>query len=216
MRTAYYSFKDEDEIIAKVSKVRTHIEKLLVHKLALSDIINTAIGSNTYRVFRRNGATTPSSLFKKWAFSVLGNECDIKLKLCVETKEQFDLFFSSLCNDLLETWNSELDGMTIFRSRKMVTLLLKNLVFWEGFNNDELLTYITRVPLPLDSRTLSAIRIPYNKTGKYIIPNKPTMGFINQEDKYTDLQNYMHNLAAKAGIPVIYLDYLYFDFEEKE
>lgn len=216
MRVSYCSFNNENEIIAKVCSDRKSIEELFIHKLTLYEVINTAIGSNTYRIFRSNEKITPSGLFKKWAFSVFGKQGDIKTKLCVDTKEQFDLFFSSICNDLLETWNRELDGMTIFRSRKMVTLLLKNFCFWEGFNKVELFTYINRVPLPLDSRTLSAIRIPYNKTGKYVIPTRPTMGFIDKEEKYIDLQNYMRDLAAKADVPVIYFDYLFFNFEEKE
>ena len=41
------------------------------------------------------------------------------------------------------------------------------------------------------------------------------MGFIDHEEKYMELQEYMHYLAEKADIPVIYLDYLYYDFEGK-
>ena len=216
MRAAYVSFSDEDAIIKKLHKDRYEIEELFVQKLSFSEVINTAIGSNTFRVFRGAGTTRPSSLFKKWAFSRLGQEGEIKSKLCVETTEEFDLFFLTLSDDLLETWNKELSGMNEFRSRKMVALLLKNFCFWEGFDDAELRTYIKKVPLPLDSRTLSAIRLPYNKVGNYKIPMNPTMGFINQEEKYIELQKYIHYLAEKARIPAIYLDYLYFDFKEKE
>lgn len=209
MGRKYNSFKDEEQIINKLRKDRNNIENLFTKKLTLREIINTAIGSNTYRVFKSNGGISPSKMFKDWANSMLGQEADIKSKLCVESKEEFDIFFEFLCNDLLEKWNKELNGMTVFRSRKIISLLLRNFCFWEKFDNIELKNYIEKITIPLDSRTLSAIRLPYNRIGKYRIPVNVTMGFIDKEDKYIEFQKYFQYLANKAEVPVIYLDYLY-------
>ena len=212
MGKKYISFANEDEIINKIHENKSYVEKLLLNKMSLQNIINTAIGSNTYRIFKSNGLIKPSDLFRKWAFSQLGKNDDVKTKLCVKTKEDFDLSIDFLCNNLTELWNKELTGMTIFRSRKMLSLLLKNFCFWNEFNDEELKTYINRIPLPFDSKTLSAIRLPYNRVGRYKIPTAPTMAFVDDDDKYVELQKYVQSLADRAEVPVIYLDYLYFDF----
>ncbi len=212
LKIKYDSFTDENEIINKVRKDKEKIVDLFGKKLTLQEVINTAIGPNTYRIFRSNGMIRPSNMFRKWAFSVLGKENEIKLKLCVEAKEDFNISFDFLSNNLLQVWNNELSGMTIFRSRKMIALLLKNFCFWDKFSDVEFQNYVYRIPIPLDSRTISAIRLSYNKNGKYKIPVNVTMGFIDEEEKYIDLQKYFQYLASKAQVPVVFFDYLYDDF----
>ena len=213
MKTKYSSYVDESEILNRVLQNKDDIACLFNEKISLDEVIKTAVGANTYRAFRSNGMIRPSNVFKKWALSVLGEENEVKSKLCMKTKKEFDDLFYELSNSLLEEWDKELMGMNIFRSRKMVALLLKKFCFWEKFDDIELQEYIWHIPIPLDSRTISAVRLPYNKLGKYKIPSNVTMGFVNQEGIYTDLQEYFHYLANKAGVPVIYFDYLYYDFE---
>lgn len=207
MKKKYREFLTENDLINFIKSIQISIEKSFDFKLTIDEVINKAVGSSTYRAFRANGTIKPSVVFKQWAAGWFNSETNIN-SILVESQVKFDEFIDMLCNDLLNKWNKELSGMTIFRSRKMVALLLKKLCYWDKLKKNELEIFIRRIPIPLDSKTLSSIRIIYNKNGLFKIPISPTMGFIDNEEKYSNIQDYYHKLAEMANVPLIYFDYI--------
>jgi hypothetical protein len=196
------------ELVAELRR-RGHALLALYQKSAsLPHLVVDSVASNTFRAFA-NLAEPPSVIFREWAASTLTAERLATLGR-IKRPDEFDAFHTYLVADLADYWHRRGKKPIAFGPRmKLINLLLKALVRWEGFTEDQRANIIPLLHVPLDRYSISAVR-RFAEVG-VAIPETATMSFVKTRDIYDKVQQLMREVAAEAGVAPICVDMLAWD-----
>lgn len=195
----------KDTVNAQESILLTQLQQWRQPDTLLLAAIQEAVGPNTWRAFRKC-PKKPSLVFCEWAeHSLIEKEGFAKLSK-IKSKEKYDKWLKMLVSDLQNSWEKNMSReLNIGPAYKLVNLLLKRVSRELPRKRKKVLQWLH---VPLDKHTLAAIRevITFPRGRK--IRSNATMAFIANIEDYNYIQQGISDLAKKAQVPPIALDYI--------
>lgn len=206
------SYKNIQELIDEMSLYKQDCEAWFSSRKDINSIIIDSVGGNTFRAFNVVGNSHPSIVFREWAINLFESPNFIKSIIKRSNESNFDEFNLKICNSLKQYWDKYLEPLSIFKARKLINLLLKEIVLLHDLTDEERKKLISLLHIPIDKYTLQAIKSIFNN-GEYShnlgkIPPSASMGYIDDNNKYSVIQGFFKKLASKVGVPPIYFDVL--------
>ena len=213
-----YEFQNTEDLVIQLQKNRNKLGEWFDSRHeTIEDSVNASVGGNTFRSFH-NMPFKPSLVFRQWAINTFKKEDTINSLLQISSQPEYDAWLKRLSLGLNASWKRKMgrDNPFSYGPRmKLPNLLLKQQLLWKGIKSNQRKRLIGFLHVPLDRYTLVAIRNCLDKNNRSYkvcrIPKNPTMGFVKNEDIYTEIQNAMRAIAKKAGVPPIFLDVLAWD-----
>ncbi|MGH2522545.1 MAG: hypothetical protein ACRDH2_08580 [Anaerolineales bacterium] len=201
-----YEFRDEEEIVKRLSRHKTKIGKWFDKRIeTLGEVTFTGVESNTFRAFR-NMPKRPSLIFREWASAEFQNKKLIKELVSIDSQPRYDDRLITFSDRLCQVWRKQMGIIMPYGpSRKLPNLLLKCFVLWNGLNNKQRNNLIGYLHVPLDSFTLVGIR---NCISDPQIPATATMRFVAGETMYNQIQKAIRDITSRVEVPAIYFDIL--------
>ena len=181
-------------------------------------LVRTSVGRSTFRGLRTK-KRGPAAVFREWAYERLGEPNTIEELRAIKSHKEYDQWLQNLSNDFRSHWkvNAELQ-IAFGPGRKLPDLLMKKVVWWDGFGAAERKRLIGFLHVPLDSFSLIAVRRCVAETEvcqNVEVPKNAAMGWVESERVYNALQQAMRELANRAGVPPIYIDVLAWNVAHK-
>lgn len=200
-----YAFRDEDEIVEKLTEHKTRIDSYFGNLAeSLEEIALYGVAGNTFRAFR-NLPKRPSAVYKDWSRKEIGKPDFVSRLTAIESSEEYDGWISNLSDGLKRHWKNEMgENIQYGASRKLPNLLMKGLISWAGFTSNQRNRLIKYLHVPLDSYTLVGITNCIDLE----IPSNATMKFVAGESMYMEIQAAIKKVCLKAKVPAIYFDVL--------
>jgi hypothetical protein len=205
-------FRSREDLIDQLRSPRTQSavdEFLQMRQLSLRDLVHMSVASNTFRAYplRRLGlGLKPSTLYYEWAKAYLDAHAGRFLE-AAEDQAYADAVLKA-AHDLRAHWHQMTLGrhdVGFGRAAKMFNLTMKHLVLHEAIAADTAKALWRRLHVPLDSFTLQGIAT-FARTLR--LPRAATMNAIVDDQQYNDVQEYLGEICATAGIPLIHYEVL--------
>jgi hypothetical protein len=200
---------DRRELVEELRKRGPALLRKLYQKASLDEIIQRSVDRTTYRAFHHL-AEKPSIIFREWAATKLKSSQPLELGR-IDSHADFNMLLCVLVGRLAKVWQRRGKKPICFGGKtKLVNLLLKALVRWEGLTDDQRAKLIPLLHVPLDSYTIAAVR-RFADVGVRI-PKGASMSFVKTQAMYDKFQQTMREVAAEAGVPPICVDLLAWDY----
>jgi len=178
----------------------------------IKKIVNDSVGGNTFRAgpLLIPGKRPCVDVFRPWAVDMLNDKmADIK---SVSTQADWDKLLNDIQINLKSKWKVEGgNDMGYGRRMKLINLVMKHFIWYTGLASLERNSILKFLHVPLDSYTISGIRILYNSTlpsGMVRANKSSSMGFVTSEKIYDYMHKIIRSASSKAGTPPIYYDIL--------
>lgn len=184
------------------------VERYFRPEPELDRLIRRSVMGNTFRAFHKL-KRQPSVIFREWATAKATSRKLTELSKA-RSQQEFDRLHRHLAADLARYWLAEGKRPLGFGpSMKLTALLLKSFARWSKLSPKRRSRMVGLLPVPLDSYSLLAIR-ECAASGRFGppfgIPSNATMGLIDSEELYTQIQDLVRAVAKDAGVSPICID----------
>lgn len=209
-----YRFANEKELSAELRKTawkecfkRGRLEQ---KHSDLEKIVHDSVGANTFRAFHHM-PKKPSDTFRTWGLKALDKERLQSLRE-VRSQSEYTKWLYRLQDHFRRFWKRQMQNDIHFgASLKIPNLLVKQLCLWHEISDEDCKRIIRYLEVPLDIYTIQALANCVDAfPGKaYIgaIPESATMKFVRNLEMYEAFQNGIRDIAEKAGVAPITLDF---------
>ena len=175
----------------------------------LSDLVQGSVRANTFRGF---AGLQPSRIFRPWAIQTFSGTALAEL-LGIQRQTDYDEWIERLAASLEKRWKDEApEKIKCGPKYKLVNLLLKTLCESRIIPDDEWQKLVWLIHVPLDRYVLLSVRSCGQQFSTYAsigpIPRNPSMNFIKKSEEYRAFQQGIRELADRADVPPITLDYV--------
>ena len=179
------------------------------HTVDLTDLVQGSVGANTFRGF---AGVQPSRIFRPWAEQTFSGTALAEL-LGIQRQTDYDEWIERLATSLENRWKAEAPQEIKYGPKyKLVNLLLKALCESAIIPDDAWQKLVWLIHVPLDRYVLLSIRSCGQQFSTYArigsVPKNPSMNFIKNSEEYRAFQQGIRELADRAGVPPITLDYV--------
>jgi hypothetical protein len=206
MTKAPYVFQSRNELINHLQSKTTkaHAEEYFSQRLPdISSVVHKSIAGNTFRAFQKL-PKRPSVIFRNWASEHLHHTFEAVKN--ITDRENYAAYVHESALDLCAVWSSTMNAEIGYgRSTKLLNLVLKRLACLDGMDGATRHRLIGFQHVPLDSYTIIGLRQLITSPE---IPRNATMKFIEKQNDYVMLQQYIAVVATESGVPAIYYDIL--------
>jgi hypothetical protein len=181
----------------------------------MKGVCNRFIDGSTLRGLH---GVTPKERLTTWVrdnFSVVNNGANNLVNQLQNVENAYHAWHNGVVTNLQEYWQLGQAEMQIGHARKIVDLLLKQLINYRNLDEQRRTFLKNHAHIALDSKVLRSLRILLNNEFQFNIPANATMGLMNRNlfaDEYYGIQTFL-----SAQIPhnsLIQLDYLIMDLAD--
>lgn len=209
-----YEFKDTKELVNTLKKEKKHLAKWFEQRLSsLPSIVYESVGKNTFRAFHHM-PLPPSEVYREWASKKIRNKKFTKALIAMTSEDQYDAWIRNLGRSFARHWEDKMGSeyaLSYGPSRKLPNLLMKTFILWEELDDAIRTRLMCYIHIPLDSFSLVGMRCcikEFPTRLKSSIPASATMSFVYDDQIYSEIQQIIREITARAGVPPIYFDVL--------
>jgi hypothetical protein len=176
-------------------------------------VVWESVGANTFRAFG-GMPERPSVVFRAWAHERLIEPSFSGELSGMSERGEYDRWLAAFAQDLSEAWERSMGQerrLSFGHGRKMTNLLMKHIARWSVFDEQTRRRLIGFLHVPFDSFSLSLLRCCLPDRSRPTlrrIPKNVTMGWVDSQSRYDELQILCRDVAAEAGVAPIHLDVL--------
>jgi hypothetical protein len=210
MPTAH-EFQNKKELVKQLGTHRKYLTQWFDRRHEdVWQMVIESVGSGTFRAFRGR----PSEVYRSWAYKRLQDTKVVEQIGSLNSEEEYDWWIENFSTNFRKYWSNQMGAekrISYGPSRKLPNLLMKHIVLWNRFDDEQRSRLIRFLHIPFDSYSLLAIRncipAPHGEiVGR--IPKNVTMKFVDSQAKYDALQTVFRMIANEAKVPAIYVDVL--------
>lgn len=210
------AFSNREDLVSRLRSERKQLVRWFEDLYAPDEVqrlVWESVGANTFRAFR-GMPERPSVVFRTWAYGrLVGPSFSGELSNTSERGE-YDQWLAAFAHDLGEAWGRSTGRertLSFGHGRKMTNLLMKHVARWSIFEEHTRRRLIGYLHVPFDSFSLSLLGccLPDSRRPTLQpIPKNVTMGWVDSQSQYDELQTLCRDIAAEAGVAPIHLDIL--------
>jgi hypothetical protein len=159
-------YKIINELINEMILHKQECEAWFDNRKNLNSIINNSVGGNTFRAFNIVANSHLSIIFREWATNFFESPKVLQNIINESSENNFDEVNLKICSSLKQYWDNYLNRLSIHKARKLVNLLLKEMVLLHDLTVEERQKFISLLHIPIGKYTLQGIKQIFNN-GEY-------------------------------------------------